>query len=186
MEFTAPKWVKYPKLLALAATFVFAYVVFSSARLLPLREFLAGTGYAGTFAAGIMLVYGFTAAPAIAMLLVLAKTQNIYIASFIAGFGALIGDLVIFRIVRHSFADEVEKLSKEWAVDKIRSGIPGPLMKYVVPAIGVLIIASPLPDEIGVAMLAASKNISAKLFSVLSFAFNTAGIFIILWFGGAM
>ena len=48
------------------------------------------------------------------------------------------------------------------------------------------IIASPLPDEIGVTMIAASKSISAKVFSVISYVLNTAGIFVILMIGGSM
>lgn len=183
MTLYPPKWVKYPKLLTLAMTFAIAYFIAGDAHFASARELILGSGYIGTFIAGIMFAYGFTAAPATAILLILGKTQNIYIAAALAGLGALLADLAIFRIVRHSFTDELEILSKEWAVVEIASHAPKRIMQYVMPVLGCLIIASPLPDEIGVTMLAASRNISGKVFTAASFLLNTAGAFVILWIG---
>lgn len=78
----------------------------------------------------MFFTYGFTAAPATAILLILAREQNIVLAGFIAGFGALIGDAIIFKLIRHSFADEVEKLSKEKAVDYLNKKTPS-LLKNI-------------------------------------------------------
>src|SRR3989339_1795341 len=93
--------IKYPKLLLLLLTFVIAYLIFKERTFLPFHNLLLSMGYLGTFLAGILFVYGFTAAPATAILLILAKEQNILFAGFIAGFGALIGDLMIFTFIRH-------------------------------------------------------------------------------------
>ena|SRR3989344_3383366 len=183
MALPVPKWVKYPKLLTLTATFILAYLFVNDAALAPLREYLAGTGYIGVFFAGIMYVYGFTAAPGTALLLVLAKTLNIYAAAALAGVGALLGDLVIYRIVRHSFADELITFSKEWAVITIISHVPKKLINFILPVLGALVIASPLPDEIGVMILATSASVSEKNFFVISYALNTAGILVVLWLG---
>src|SRR3989344_8510048 len=159
MAIRTPKWIKYPKLLALALTFIFAYLALSSAHFELLREYVVSFGYAGTFIAGVMYVFGFTAAPATAILLLLSKTQNIFIAAGIAGFGALLGDLVIYRIIKYSFANELDTFSKEWAVTKIIFLIPDRIFIYALPILGALIIASPLPDEIGIALLATSKKV---------------------------
>lgn len=174
--------VKYPKFLLLILTFAIAYFIFKQRDFLPFHSTLLSLGYAGAFLAGIFFAYGFTAAPATAILLILAKEQNILLSGFIAGFGALIGDLLIFRFVRHSFADEIERLSKEKAINRL-SRIPAPFKKYLTAVFIGFIIASPLPDEIGVSLLVAVTKISTRMFSVFSYTLNTAGIFAVLAIG---
>ncbi|MFH1210144.1 MAG: hypothetical protein V1663_05135 [archaeon] len=115
----------------------------------------------------------------------MAKEQNIFIAGFVAGFGALLGDLIIFKFIRKTFADELENLSKEKIIN-ILNNIPSSLKKYFVPVLAGFIIASPLPDEVGILILATSKSISTKVFSILSYILNTAGIFVILWIGSSI
>ncbi len=175
--------IKYPKFLLLFITFLIAYLLFYERNYQPFHDFIASLGYIGTFLAGIMFAYGFTAAPATVILVILAKEQNILLAGFIGGFGALIGDLIIFNFIRHSFADEIKKLSREKVVKYINHKTPSLLRKYLLPVIAGFIIASPLPDEIGVSLMAASRNISMKMFSIVSYMLNTAGIFVILIIG---
>lgn len=174
---------KYPKFLLLFITFMFAYLLFSSRDYGPFQNFIVGLGYSGTFAAGVLFTYGFTSAPATAIFLILAQHQNIYLASIIGGLGALIGDLLIFSFIRQSFADEIRKLSKEKVVRYFNGKLPNTIKGYFLPAVAGFIIASPLPDEVGVTMLAASKIISTKVFSIISYSLNTAGIFLIYYLG---
>ena len=174
---------KYPKFLLLFITFLIAYLMFYGKDYAPFRDFIAGLGYSGTFVAGIMFAYGFTAAPATAVFLILAQHQNIYLASLIGGLGALISDLFIFSFIRLSFVNEIRKLSKEKIVRYFNGRLPGRLKEYLLPVVAGFIIASPLPDEIGVTMLAASKIIPIKIFSVISYALNTLGILAIFLVG---
>ena len=178
--------IKYPKLLFLIFTFIIAYLIFTWRDFSPFHNFLFSLGYFGTFLAGMFFTSGFTAAPATAIMLILAQEQDILFTGFIAGFGALIGDLIIFTFIRYSLADEIEKLSKEKSMNYLKNKNPNALKKYFVLALAGFIIASPLPDEIGVALLAGSKQISTKFFSVLSYILNTAGIFVILLIGSAI
>ena len=177
---------KYPKFLLFFITILIAYLLFYGKTYEPLHNFFVSIGYLGTFVAGIFFVYGFTAAPATAVLLIFAREQNIFLAGMIGGVGALIGDLVIFSFVKGSFADEINKLSKEKVVKYINSKTPNLVKKYLMLAVAGFIIASPLPDEIGVSLLAASRTISVKIFSVISYLLNTAGIFIILTIGQSL
>ena len=174
---------KYPKFLLLLLTFLIAYFLFYGRTYPPLHDFIISIGYFGTFLAGISFAYGFTAAPATAILLILAKEQNIFLAGFIGGIGALVGDLIIFNFIRYSLEDEIKKLSKEKIVSYIYHRTPNLLKKYFMPVLAGFVIASPLPDEIGVSLLAASRTISMKVFSVISYMLNTAGIFVILAIG---
>ena len=102
--------IKYPKLLFLFITFLIAYLLFYERTYPPFHDFLISLGYIGTFLVGIFFAYGFTAAPVTAILLILAKEQNIFLAGFIGGFGALVGDLFIFNFIRYSLDDEIKKL----------------------------------------------------------------------------
>ena len=182
MKKILPK-IKYPKLLFLIFTFVVAYFIFLGRDFSPFHNLLLSLGYFGTFITGIFFAYGFTGAPATAILLILSNEQNILFAGLIAGFGALVGDLIIFKFVRNSSADEIKKISREKAIIYLNKKIPISLKKYFVPVLAGFIIASPLPDEIGVFLLATSQSISTRFFSVLSYLLNTAGIFIILLIG---
>ena len=175
--------IKYPKFLLLILTFLIAYLLFYGRTYNPLHDFITSTGYAGVFIAGVLFAYGFTAAPATAMLLILAGHHNIYLAGLIGGLGALVGDLIVFIFIRYSFRDEIKKLSKERIVLYINNKTPNPFKKYLLPLIAGFIIASPLPDEIGVSLLAAYKTFSIKIFSIISYLLNTAGIFVILFIG---
>lgn len=174
---------KYPKFFALILTFIVAYIIFKERNFLPFQDALLSLGYLGAFLSGIFFTYGFTAAPATAILLILAKEQNIFLAGFIAGFGALIGDLVIFKFIRYSFSDEIKKLSKGKVSNYFSDKSPYLFKKYLIPILAGFIISSPLPDEIGISLLAASTTISIRVFSIISYILNTAGIFVILIIG---
>lgn len=174
---------KYPKFLLLILTLIPAYILFNGRNFLLLHHALLSMGYFGAFLAGTLFVYGFTAAIATAILLILASEQNILLTGLIAGLGALAGDLLIFKFIRFTFADEIKKISREKAINFINNKISKTLKKYFFPILAGFIILSPLPDEIGVSLLAASTTISTKWFSILSYLLNTAGIFVILIIG---
>ncbi len=131
----------------------------------------------------IFYSYGFTAAPATVLLLIMSQEVNLISGALIGGLGGLLADTLIFSLIRFSMNDELKALRKERPVHYFISKIPKPVNKYLIPILGGLIIASPLPDEIGVAMLAGSKKISTPIFLLISFGASTIGIFSILYLG---
>ena len=179
--------IKYPHLLLLLLTIIIAVILFSEGRdYNPLHNFLVSLGYLGTFLSGIFYAYGFTAAPATAVLLVLAKEQNLFLSALIGGVGALLSDLIIFLFARYSFSDEIQKLEKEKFVrfiEKEEKVIFGHYYKHIFPALAGFLIASPLPTEVGVAMMASTKKLSIKKFMIVAYLLHTLGIFIILMIG---
>ena len=174
---------KYPKFLLFFITIILSYLIFSSSASLPFRHTIVSLGYIGTFLVGIFFAYSYTAAPATALFLILAKEQNIFISGLIGGLGALVGDLVIFSFISISFKDEIRKLAHEKIVVYLNNGFPYKIKKYLIPIFAGFLIASPLPDELGIALLAISQHISIKIFALLSFALNTLGIFAIFYIG---
>ena len=171
---------EYPKFMALLITIVLAYVIFNARDFLPVHSLLISMGFVGTLLSGIGYTYGFTAAPATAILMILAKEQNIVLAGLVAGIGSLIGDILIFKFIRHSFDDEIKKLSQSGPVRKLHLHTPAIVKKYFLSVMALFVIASPLPDEIGVCMLAACTKIEMRTFSVISYALNTSGIMMFL------
>ncbi len=171
---------KYPKLSLLLLTFFLAYLLFSANVFLQLRDSIISLGYLGSFILGIFYSYGFTAAPATALLLILGKTQNIYLGGTLAGFGALLGDLVLFKFFRYSFAQELKLLTREKIIIQLTSTTPHHIKKFLVPIVASFVIMSPLPDEIGVFLFATYGSVTPGRFSLISFLLNTFGILLIL------
>jgi|TARA_B100001971_G_C18003910_1_gene438768 hypothetical protein len=168
---------KYPKFILLIITILIATQIFSNKDFTLIQTLTTNLGYIGAFILGIMYVYSFTAAPATSLLLILATQQNILLTGLIAGLGSLTGDLIIFKLIRHSFDDEIQKLKKKKWIKKIK------LPNFITILIAYVIIAAPLPDEIGVTLLAAHKKISTEVFSIFAYLLNTAGIFVVLIIG---
>ncbi|MBN1792815.1 hypothetical protein JW826_03985 [Candidatus Woesearchaeota archaeon] len=178
---------KYPRLTLLALSFLIVYIIFTASDFTDFRAWIESLGLLGVFISGILYVYGFTAAIGAASLLVLSKEVPFLLAAVVAGIGALLGDLVIFKLIRHEFMTEIGHLANEPIVIHSRAFLERTLhahIKTFLPqAIGVFMIASPLPDEIGVSLLAASRNISQYAFSIISFTLNTLGIMMVLYVG---
>lgn len=177
---------KYPKLLVLVLTFILAYFIFRQWNSLPFHDEILSLGYFGIFLAGGFYAYGFTAAPATAVLLSLSKFQNLFLAGLIGGFGALMGDLIIFFFIRYQLNDEIKSLSKTKIakfIDKEEKIIFGHFKKYALAAFSGFIIASPLPTEIGVTLMSSIRGLSVKKFAIIAYILHTIGILIILAIG---
>jgi len=181
-----PKWLKnlkYPKLLLLILTFVLAYFIFNSRHTAFMQDLILSSGYIGTFLAGILYVYSFTAAPATVLLLNFSYYQNFYLAALCASLGAFVGDLMLYKLLKHSFKEELVKLANEKIIIAIKRRLPEQILKFLVPVIATLVMVTPLPDEIGIVLLASSKNVKTRTFIILSLVLNIIGIFIALYLG---
>lgn len=177
--------IQYPKLILLCLSIIFAYVLFQADFFTEFAEKLNSHGYISIFLAGFLFAYGFTATFAVGFFISLAPQVNIFLAAFLAGVGALIADLFIFRFIRSSFSDEFDKLKLTFLFQKIHAlfddHLSDRLKKYVLWTLAGFLIASPLPDEFGVSLVSGFTNINQKTFSAVSFCLNTLGIFAILF-----
>jgi hypothetical protein len=174
---------KYPKLTLFIATVLLVYFLFSGILYAPLYDVLVYLGYFGTFLAGLLYPYSFTSVAATGILLIIAETQNVFLAGLVASFGALISDLTIFFFVKRSFGDEVQKLSKEPAVKTLGRLIPGSFRVPLLVAFACILIASPLPTEIGIMLMTSIKKVSTKKFAVIVYILHVSAIYVILLIG---
>ena len=171
----------YRKVLIFVILAVLAYLIFRNPDVQGFVSSLEGLEYLGVFIAGMLFTFGFTTPFAVGFFVILNPSNPILIA-IIGGVGAIIGDLLIFSLIRFSFMDEFERLEKTRIMRKIRDEIKIHFNKrlrlYLLYAFAGLVIASPLPDEVGVTMLAGLTHIKISKMMIISFVFNSFGIFL--------
>ena len=133
----------------------------------------------GAFIAGMFFTSIFTTAPAIAALGEISLLQGIFSTAFFGAMGSVLGDLIIFRFVRDRFSAHVAEIVAHQSVwRRFHLLFKRSFFRWLTFLAGGLILASPLPDELGVAVLGFSK-MRVKYFILLSFVFNFFGIAVI-------
>ena len=171
---------KYKNLSLLGVSLIIAVILF---RLESFHQFLLGLGdlgYIGAFIAGILFVSTFTVATGGVILLVLSEKLSPVAIGIFAGLGAVLGDFTIFRFVRDNLAGELKAIYNH--IDHNNHLVRILHTKYfswTFPVFGAIIIASPLPDEIGVSLMGISRMKTYK-FLILSFILNASGIFLVI------
>lgn len=130
------------------------------------------------FIAGVCFVSVFTVVPATIVLGQLATQNSLPLVALLGGVGALSGDFVIFKLFRDRTGDDLRYLLSLAPQKRLSHALNSRLTRWVSTALGALIIASPLPDELGLAMLGIAK-INTWVFVPLSFLLNTGGILVI-------
>lgn len=132
--------------------------------------------YLASFIAGMFFTSLFTIAPAAVALGTLSLQADPFLVALFGAAGAVAGDLILFLFVEGTLADDFNALfaKRKWA-HRLGHAVRSPLMRWVMPIIGALVIASPLPDELGVALLGLS-HLRLTIFIPISFAMNFLGI----------
>ena len=147
-----------------------------------LVNLLASTGEMealGAFVAGMFFTSIFTTAPAIAALGEISLLQGILNTALFGAIGSVVGDLIIFRFFRDRLSEHVsEVLMHQSMWRRFHLLFKRRFFRWVTFLMGGLILASPLPDELGVAVLGFSK-MRVRYFVMLSFFFNFLGIVLI-------
>lgn len=143
-----------------------------------LTLFADGAEILGSFIAGLFFTSAFTIAPAAVVLGEISTHVSPYTVAFYGAIGAMIGDLVLFLFIRDVFADDLLQAVKLSPLKKILSLSRFGIVRFLMPFIGALIIASPLPDEFGVALLGFARIRIAYLLPI-SFCMNYLGVLLI-------
>lgn len=136
-------------------------------------------GYAGAFVVGIFFVSTFTVAPAALVLYHLAEHLHAVEVAVLAGLGAMLGDYVIFRYTKDRVFEELRPLAAKLQHPKLSLLFKSPFFAWLMPVFGAALIASPLPDEVGIGLLGLTKLRTWQFFA-LTFVLNAAGIFLVV------
>lgn len=125
--------------------------------------------------AGLFYSSVFTTAPAMVALAHLAKANSVVQTALFGAGGALLGDLIIFKFVRTEIAQNLQQLTTVAPDKRFAFIFHLKLFRWMSPLIGALLIASPLPDELGVFFLGLTK-VRTVVFMPLTFIFHFFGI----------
>lgn len=146
---------------------------------------ISDLGYLGAFLTGIFFVSTFTVAPAGVVLFYLAQELKPIEVALFGGLGGVVGDYIIFRYLKDRVFEELKPVFKKAGGVRLSHLYATPFFAWVAPVVGAIIIASPLPDEIGVGLLGISK-LKTWQFLLLSLVLNSIGIFIIITLAQAL
>lgn len=170
---------KYKNTTFLVFSLILLLLFASSPTVKILIEKIGSTGYFGIFSTGLFFVSTFTVAPASVVLYLLSNQFNPLAIALIAGIGAAIGDLLILKFLKDRIFEELSPIFTKMVGYRIMQLFKTPYFAWLSPVIGILIIASPFPDEIGIGLLGLTKLKSWQFFFI-SFVANAVGIFFII------
>ncbi len=133
---------------------------------------LERSGYFGAVVAGALYGLSLTSATATVVFANIPETFNPVLIALLGGFGAMLYDVGVFGLTRRrSVHDRVQGL-----IDRFHHHPRLP--RWASYLIGAVLIASPLPDELG-AIFFGTSAVPVRVFLALSFALNTLGILVI-------
>jgi len=166
---------------ALLAASVLLLLIFADHALV--RGFIAGIGglgYVGLFFAGFFVVSTFTIVPATIVLAEMSDTFTYWEMTAVVTLGIILGDYVMFRFIRDTISEELKPLLDYIGEEKhVRRLFHSPLFGWLTPVIGAVIIASPLPDEIGLGIMG-MQHMSTPRFLALVSVINFIGAMLLV------
>lgn len=198
------RW-QYRNTIFFIISFIIAYLLLKNESFWQIFSNLGRAGYIGSFFSGLLYTFSLTVAISTTIFYRMGKFFNPILIALIGAFGSVIGDYFIFRFVRDNLVDEIkllinntgkkvfrtlknsifyqifpfsnlalsESFEKIWfKVSRSRK------WKFFIGLLGCCLIASPLPDELGIAFLGSIK-FDSKKFLIFSYVLNFIGIFLI-------
>lgn len=132
---------------------------------------------------GFLFSLTFTAAIATSVFILLSETtHNPYLIALLGGFGSIIANSIIYKFFKDELIYDIQLIEPEAAKRIAHRIMHSKLFVGIIPYLAALSLASPIPDEIGILMLAGSNYKYTRVF-LLSFGFHTIGILLIVLFG---
>ncbi len=135
--------------------------------------------YFGAFIVGVLSVSFFTTAPAIVLLIDLANELDPIALAIIGGAGAMIGDWLLMLVFEERVVRELKPLLRKLHVHEMVARLRYKYTTWILIMAGVIALSTPIPDEIGVALLGVSRIKQAYVLGIC-FVLNTLGILVIV------
>lgn len=167
------------KIIIFILSLSFAWYVLKTGSLNPVVEKILPVTFLAEFLAGAFYSSFFTSPISIAMFVLLAQKQNPVVLALIAGLGSALADLLIVKFFKDEVNKDLNMLTKSFRFHLLNKLFKLLHLDFLLPVIGALIVASPLPDELGLFLLGASKMKTSQIV-LLSYVLNTAGILLIV------
>lgn len=149
-------------------------------------QYISKIGYFGAFLSGVLFASTFTVATGGLLLISLANTINPFGLVFAGACGAVFADLLIFHFVKNNVSAEITPIyDKFLAHHHLKKILHTRYFSWTLPVLGALIIASPLPDELGVSLMGISAMTIGR-FALISFLSHTLGMISLVLLAGTL
>lgn len=170
-------WVFYLSLFSVVL--IFSLFLFTTGVLFAAIGVIQTVPLLAEFVAGFFYSSFITSALAVFMISILSQTHPTLQIALIGGFGSMLADLVLFKFARLIFFGSFSPLTLNLRFSKtIKALHQNPAFNLIAPILGGLIIASPLPDEVGIAIFGLTR-LPTLAVALLTYSLNTIGIFIL-------
>lgn len=179
MNFFHPKYRHHHNLLLFIIGLLMAIVMARSPFFNQLINYLGDLGYLGAFIAGMLFTSTFTVATGAVILFALAKTLSPIFLILLASIGAVLGDFLIFKFIEDDVVEEIKPIYEQVTGSHLKKILHTRYFAWTLPVIGALIIASPMPDELGVSLLGISE-IKPLKFLLISWVSHALGMFFLI------
>ena len=147
---------------------------------------ISNLGLLGAFLSGMLFASTFTVATGGLLLISLANTLNPFGLVFAGACGAVFADLLIFHFVKDNVSAEVTPIYEKFlAHHHLKKIIHTRYFSWTLPVLGAIVIASPLPDELGVSLMGISAMTVTK-FAMVSFFSHTIGMISLVLIAGTL
>ena len=169
----------FPRLTTIVLSYAAAFLVFGLLGAQFFHDLLAPFGIFGIFIAGVFYTFSFTSSIGALILVTVAPYFPTGVIAVVGGAGALAADLAIFNFVKHDLKKEVDRIANSAFICAV--GAKNIFcQQWFRNVFGAFILASPLPDELGVAMMSTGK-ISKGNFALISFIVDVVGIYVLVY-----
>ncbi len=137
-------------------------------------------GYVGAVVSGFLFTSTFTAATSGLLLVNFAKTLDPFWLIVSAAAGALTSDTLVFLFVKDKVSAEITPIYEQFLTkNHLHKIAHTKYFSWTLPVIGAIIMATPLPDELGVSLLGLS-DMSFWKFFLVSLLSHTVAMFILV------
>ena len=143
-------------------------------------------GLFGAFLSGMLFASTFTVATGGLLLISLANTLNPFGLVFASACGAVFADILIFYFVKDNVSAEITPVYEKFlAHHHLKKILHTRYFSWTLPVLGAIVIASPLPDELGVSLMGISSMTATK-FAMVSFFSHTLGMIFLVLIAGTL
>lgn len=138
-------------------------------------EWFKNAGLLGGFIGGIMSVSMFTTAPAVILILAIADHITSWQLILVASLGSVLGDWLVIKFLEDEVATEIKPLLRKYHILPLIRKFQRSKSRWIVSLLGALVLALPLPDEFGIALMDISK-VKRRHLLAICFGLNLIGI----------
>lgn len=176
----------YPFITGFFASVIIAIMLYATGILHVLTQSLGSFEYIGSVFAGMAYAFTFTTAAAAFLFVELGETSGAFTAILFGGIGAMIGDLFFYWLLNNGVKKEVKAFFVAMVpirrLKRMEQFTKRRIFAWTIPFLASLLIASPLPDELGITLFSLI-NFKPKYLAAVSFLLNTGGIAALVFLG---